>query len=418
MTQEIESHASSRFRFGDWLNRGIQAFTDQWQSWLVQMLIAALIAVVALLACVLPVFLVAGPLACGLTTCALRGVRGQRIDARSLGNGWRLAGRSLVAWLGLRFVEIAPGALFMVLLSLGFGAAIQSGMIGPPRMRGRNGPPGGQPIMEDFSKSPKPRRDAPAGYGQSPRTETLEAEAAEQSDVVIIEEEESSDTMESVEQEGTKDPAERDESEEITDPKEAAAPQETADTVEFATSQEIPVRVEDGGSVNAADKVDILIGQGEFNPDGSDGVAIRPGGSGGYGTAGPGGFSSADASFLIGLLVFYGLMFLGMAAMFFWSMWFGMKTMFVFPLIVDRGCSFMEAFTESWRLTRSRTWELLVVQFLAYIVGMIGYYGCCVGLIVTLPLYCCIIAATYELHALPQYTPPAEDELPESALQV
>ena len=60
-------------------------------------------------------------------------------------------------------------------------------------------------------------------------------------------------------------------------------------------------------------------------------------------------------------------MLLGMLAMFVWMVWFGTKTMYVMPLIADRGCSFLEAFTESWRLTKTRFWELFVLYFLVFL---------------------------------------------------
>ncbi|HTI52418.1 MAG TPA: glycerophosphoryl diester phosphodiesterase membrane domain-containing protein, partial [Planctomycetaceae bacterium] len=117
---------------------------------------------------------------------------------------------------------------------------------------------------------------------------------------------------------------------------------------------------------------------------------------------------SVGIAFFAMIFVFYGLMFLGFLAMMAFAFWFGTKTMFVMPLIADRGCSFLEALTESWRLTSTRFWELLLTYALASIIAGIGVYFCYVGALATMPLYYTIIAAVYEAHALPQFTPEAE----------
>lgn len=79
-----------------------------------------------------------------------------------------------------------------------------------------------------------------------------------------------------------------------------------------------------------------------------------------------------------------------------WTLWINARTMFVMPLVADRGYDFATAIGESWRATRVRLLERLLVSFLAMIIGMMGIYFCYVGLLFTLPLQFLIIAAAYD----------------------
>ena len=79
-----------------------------------------------------------------------------------------------------------------------------------------------------------------------------------------------------------------------------------------------------------------------------------------------------------------------------WTLWINARTMFVMPLVADRGYDFSSAFAESWRATRVRFWERLLVSFLAAIIGMLGAYVCYIGVLFTLPLQFLIIAAAYD----------------------
>lgn len=78
------------------------------------------------------------------------------------------------------------------------------------------------------------------------------------------------------------------------------------------------------------------------------------------------------------------------------TFWFRTRTMFVMPLVADRGYGFSTAFQASWQATRHRFWERLLLIVLASIIGMLGAYLCYVGLLFTLPLQFLIIAAAYE----------------------
>jgi hypothetical protein len=79
-----------------------------------------------------------------------------------------------------------------------------------------------------------------------------------------------------------------------------------------------------------------------------------------------------------------------------WGFYFSTRTMFIFPLIADRGYGFSTAWHASWDATRRRFWERLLLVVLAGIVGNLGVYICYVGVIFTIPLYFMIIAAAYE----------------------
>jgi hypothetical protein len=79
-----------------------------------------------------------------------------------------------------------------------------------------------------------------------------------------------------------------------------------------------------------------------------------------------------------------------------WVFWISTRTMFVMPLIADRGCDFSAAVEASWEATRRRFWERLLLAFLAYILGGAGVYLCYVGVLFTLPLQFLIVAAAYE----------------------
>jgi hypothetical protein len=79
-----------------------------------------------------------------------------------------------------------------------------------------------------------------------------------------------------------------------------------------------------------------------------------------------------------------------------WTFWFRTRTMFVMPLVADRGYDFFAALRASWEATRYRFWERLLLLFLAGLLGTIGVNLCYVGLLFTLPLQFLIITAAYE----------------------
>lgn len=114
------------------------------------------------------------------------------------------------------------------------------------------------------------------------------------------------------------------------------------------------------------------------------------------------------AAMLFGILAFYAVMFLVGIVSWVWSMWFTTRTMFVLPLIADRRLGFAQALRQSWTETRQGFWELLVINFVAGLIGMIGIYAMYVGLLFTVPIYFTIIASVYE-ERFPQGEEPALD---------
>ncbi len=96
------------------------------------------------------------------------------------------------------------------------------------------------------------------------------------------------------------------------------------------------------------------------------------------------------------VIIFYGTLFLAILLAWVWTLWFSTRTMFILPLIADRQCGFTAALRESWRETRTRFWELLLINFLAGIIGAIGVYMMYVGMLFTMPIAFAIIASVYD----------------------
>jgi len=113
----------------------------------------------------------------------------------------------------------------------------------------------------------------------------------------------------------------------------------------------------------------------------------------------PGRGGEPDAAFIVVfVLLFYGGLFVAVILLMLWQLWIGTRTMFMLPLIIDRGLTFSEAWSASWDLTRRHFWELLVLRFLAGLLGSLGINLCYVGVLATLPIYYSLIAAAYEIH--------------------
>jgi hypothetical protein len=96
------------------------------------------------------------------------------------------------------------------------------------------------------------------------------------------------------------------------------------------------------------------------------------------------------------LALIFPLQMVGMMLTMLWTIWIGTRTMFVLPTIVDRGYSLSAALDVSWEATRGRFWELMFLNFIAVMLGIVGMYLCYVGVILTAPLYFLTIAAAYD----------------------
>lgn len=93
-----------------------------------------------------------------------------------------------------------------------------------------------------------------------------------------------------------------------------------------------------------------------------------------------------------------------------WTVYISTRTMFVMPLVADRGYGFSDAWHASWEATRRRFWERLLLVVLAGIVSSLGTIACYIGVIFTLPLYFLIVGAAYEDEfgiALDEWRPPS-----------
>jgi uncharacterized membrane protein len=92
----------------------------------------------------------------------------------------------------------------------------------------------------------------------------------------------------------------------------------------------------------------------------------------------------------------FALQMVGMMLALAWSLWLQTRTMFILPLIADRGLGFVDAWRTSWQTTRKGFWELLLLQFLAGLIGGIGAYACVIGLLFTMPIFFTVVATAYE----------------------
>lgn len=77
--------------------------------------------------------------------------------------------------------------------------------------------------------------------------------------------------------------------------------------------------------------------------------------------------------------------------------WFHARTMFVLPLIADRGLPFTEAFGASWKASGERFWDLWALHIIGALVMLLCSQLCAaLGLLIGVPLYHCMVASAYE----------------------
>jgi hypothetical protein len=69
--------------------------------------------------------------------------------------------------------------------------------------------------------------------------------------------------------------------------------------------------------------------------------------------------------------------------------------MFGLFLIVDRKMDFWPASVESFYMVRANFWPFLGLSFIASIIGSLGAILCGAGIVLTLPIYYCIMVAAY-----------------------
>jgi hypothetical protein len=64
-------------------------------------------------------------------------------------------------------------------------------------------------------------------------------------------------------------------------------------------------------------------------------------------------------------------------------------------LIVDRQMNFWPASVESFNVVKTNFWPFLGLSFIAGIIGSLGAILCGIGIVLTLPIYYCIITAAF-----------------------
>ena len=64
-------------------------------------------------------------------------------------------------------------------------------------------------------------------------------------------------------------------------------------------------------------------------------------------------------------------------------------------LILERNLDFWAASVESIETVRRRYWPLAAVHAVAAVFGSLGVFACGIGVVVTMPLYFCVMAVVY-----------------------
>jgi len=110
---------------------------------------------------------------------------------------------------------------------------------------------------------------------------------------------------------------------------------------------------------------------------------------------------------ILGVMLVYALFWLAVIAV---IMFISIGFMFVYPLIVDRGLSAMDAVKLSFRAAMANFWGLLGMMALNFLLSVAGLLLCIVGIYFLLPITYSAMAVAYEqvfgLRPLPPNTPP------------
>ncbi|NQU24462.1 MAG: glycerophosphoryl diester phosphodiesterase membrane domain-containing protein [Candidatus Nealsonbacteria bacterium] len=136
MSEPQSPSRESANRIGRHISLGFQNYIDHWQEWILPMLLASAIAILSMLCCWLPYFLVLGPITCGLYCCAISALKNRPFGTAELNRGWKSAGSSIAASLFISFLQVIPvvillGGFFVFLFAC--GAMMPSGPIDNPR---------------------------------------------------------------------------------------------------------------------------------------------------------------------------------------------------------------------------------------------------------------------------------------------
>ena len=76
---------------------------------------------------------------------------------------------------------------------------------------------------------------------------------------------------------------------------------------------------------------------------------------------------------------------------------YAMQTAVMFAVfhIVERNMEFIPAAQASFDTVKKNFWPFLGLQIVTSILGMLGFFACCVGIVATMPIYTCIMAVAY-----------------------
>jgi hypothetical protein len=114
-------------------------YFQHWSEWIAPMLAAAGIYLAAVACCCLPVFLVLGPLACGLYACALGTLQGRPPAVNALWRGWPAAWSAVAAFLVTTLLTMLPTMIVV------YGPMTLFGIIASTIDAGGPNRPGGPP---------------------------------------------------------------------------------------------------------------------------------------------------------------------------------------------------------------------------------------------------------------------------------
>ncbi|CAN5566143.1 hypothetical protein BH11ARM1_BH11ARM1_13430 [soil metagenome] len=109
------------------------------------------------------------------------------------------------------------------------------------------------------------------------------------------------------------------------------------------------------------------------------------------------GFKAVVPLAVCGVLLWLGVA-LGMVFLIIPGLYFGAASIFAPLLIIDKGMSPVDAMMASWKTLGSSTWMMILLVIVAYIASIVGFFACCVGLLVTWPIFFVTIALHYHYY--------------------
>ncbi len=69
---------------------------------------------------------------------------------------------------------------------------------------------------------------------------------------------------------------------------------------------------------------------------------------------------------------------------------------FTLPLIIDKSLNFWPAMKTSWKMVHRHWWQVFGIIFVASLISMVGFFGCCIGVIFTMPIFTAVLMCAYE----------------------